>query len=147
MQTTASYDALEGCLLGAGVGDSLGLVRENLSAHRAASLYGKRPLPQRMLFGRWGFFSDDTEHVYMTAVAFRQAENIEQFRTLLAGQLRHWIKLLPVTAGSATVRSCWKLSMGVSSQKSGICSAGNGAAMRTAIIGAAFDGSTEELRQ
>lgn len=56
VKTATSYEQLAGILIGTGVGDSLGLVRENLSARQGKSLYGNGPLRQRFLLGRWGVF-------------------------------------------------------------------------------------------
>lgn len=59
--------ALAGSLLGAAVGDALGLPYEGLSPRRAARLLGP-PDRHRLLGGR-GMVSDDAEHACMTAFA------------------------------------------------------------------------------
>jgi ADP-ribosyl-[dinitrogen reductase] hydrolase len=52
-------EKLAGVLLGAAVGDALGLPREGLSRRRAARLYGPGPLRHRFLLGH-GMVSDHT---------------------------------------------------------------------------------------
>jgi ADP-ribosylglycohydrolase len=49
--------------------------------------------------------------------------------------LRYWLLCLPAGIGLATLRSILKLWFGSSPSSSGVFSAGNGAAMRSAIIG------------
>ena len=68
------------------------------------------------------------------------AGNDEQaFAKYLGRQLRRWFWAIPMTAGMATVRAGLKLTIGVSPTRSGVFSAGNGPAMRSAIMGAAID--------
>lgn len=57
----------------------------------------------------------------------------------LARRLRFWLLGLPAGIGLATLRSIIRLWLGFSPQRSGVFSAGNGPAMRAAIIGAAVD--------
>jgi len=54
--------------------------------------------------------------------------------------------MMPAGIGLATLRACIKLNFGISAQNSGIYSAGNGPAMRAAILGAAVD-DVEKLRE
>ena len=63
----------------------------------------------------------------------------DTFGRQLAWGFRLWILGLPAGIGFATLRSILKLWLGVSPQKSGVHSAGNGPAMRAAILGAAID--------
>ncbi len=131
-------DAIVGCLLGTAVGDALGLPYENLTHRRAQRLLGE-PDVYRLLFGR-GLISDDTEHSCLIAQAMILAGNDEQaFTKYLGRQLRRWFWALPTTAGMATVRAGLKLTIGISPTRSGVFSAGNGPAMRSAILGAAID--------
>jgi ADP-ribosyl-[dinitrogen reductase] hydrolase len=53
---------------------------------------------------------------------------------------------LPAGMGLATARACLKLCLGISPERSGVCSAGNGPAMRSPIIGAYF-ADNKPLRQ
>jgi ADP-ribosyl-[dinitrogen reductase] hydrolase len=89
----------------------------------------------RLLFRR-GMYSDDAEHAFITAQALIvSGGEVEAFRKELARQLRIWFLLLPGGAGLATLKACCKLILGVSPQRSGVFSAGNGPAMRAAILG------------
>jgi ADP-ribosyl-[dinitrogen reductase] hydrolase len=126
--------AIIGCLLGTAVGDALGLPCEGLSPKRQRRLF---PQPNRHHFicGK-GMVSDDTEHTCMVARALIVANsNPQVFTKSLAWQLRWWLLRLPAGVGLATLRSIVKLWLGFSPANSGVYSAGNGAAMRSAIIG------------
>lgn len=63
----------------------------------------------------------------------------DAFRHDFAGRLRWWLASLPAGIGKATLRACVRLWFGVSPRSSGVFSAGNGPAMRSAIFGAVFD--------
>jgi ADP-ribosylglycohydrolase len=56
----------------------------------------------------------------------------------LARRLRWWFLGLPAGVGLATARACVKLWLGFSPERSGVYSAGNGPAMRSALLGAHF---------
>jgi ADP-ribosylglycohydrolase len=127
---------LTGLLLGQAVGDALGLPREGLGPERARKFFGDAPLTHRLLLGR-GMISDDTEHACMTAQALLSARgDVERFSRSLGWRLRGWLLTLPAGIGFATLRSLLKLWLGFSPASSGVRSAGNGPAMRAAIIGA-----------
>ena len=132
-----------GCLLGTAVGDALGLPYEGLSPNRQRRLF---PHPDRhhLIFGK-GMVSDDTEHTCMVAQSLIVAGgNPQIFTKDLAWQLQWWLLRLPAGVGLATLRSIVKLWLGFSPSHSGIYSAGNGAAMRSAIIGVCY-GDRPEL--
>jgi ADP-ribosyl-[dinitrogen reductase] hydrolase len=137
--------AIEGCLLGTAVGDALGLPYEGLSPLRARRMLGE-PARYRFLFGR-GMVSDDTEHACLTLAAWRESGgDLEVFRRSLARRLRWWFVLLPAGMGLATLRAVLRLWFGVPPERSGIWSAGNGAAMRAGVLGVAID-DLETLRE
>ncbi len=136
--------AIQGCILGTAVGDAIGLPREGLSARRAARLFGSAPLGHRLLMGR-GMISDDTEHTCMVAQALLASEGEpDAFARSLAWKLRWWLLGLPAGLGSATARSILKLWMGFPPHRSGVWSAGNGPAMRSAILGL-YAGDDDDL--
>lgn len=137
-----AIDRILGCLLGCAVGDAIGLPREGLSPARAVRRFGSPPLRHALLFGR-GLCSDDTEHLVMTTRALCISNrDIGGFTAALARDLRCWIATLPAGVGSATLRACVKLCVGIRPPRSAMGSAGNGPAMRAAIIGiAAHDDS------
>ncbi len=138
-------DQMQGVLLGAAVGDSLGLPREGLSPQRALRMFGDRPLQHRFFFGH-GMTSDDAEHACMTAQALLAAPNDERrFARSLAWRLRGWFAALPAAVGWATLRAIIKLWMGFSPETSGVFSAGNGPAMRAPVIGACFAHEPEKI--
>ncbi|NKB36022.1 MAG: ADP-ribosylglycohydrolase family protein [Gammaproteobacteria bacterium] len=140
-----SYHALQGCLFGTAVGDAIGLPYEGLSPRRIRKLK-VFPLKHRFFFGR-GMLSDDTEHTCMVAdsLIYSQAES-EKFSKLLACTMRLWFLGLPAGIGMATLRSCVKLWLFIPANKSGVFSAGNGPAMRSAIVGV-YASDNETLRR
>lgn len=130
-----------GCILGTAVGDALGLPYEGLSRRRAAKLFGP-PDRHRFFFGH-GMVSDDTEHACMAAQSLIAAGgDVDSFRRQLARRFRFWLLGLPSGIGMATLRSILRLWIGFRPEKSGVFSAGNGPAMRAAVIGAAIDDPT-----
>jgi ADP-ribosyl-[dinitrogen reductase] hydrolase len=129
-------DAVVGCLLGQAVGDMMGLPAENLGPRRVQKLFPTFDRP-RFLFGR-GMGSDDTEHACMTAQALlRSGGDRHRFRRSLAWRLRWWFLAGPPGIGLATLKACVRLWLGWPSDRSGVRSAGNGPAMRAAILFAA----------
>ncbi|MFN6398429.1 MAG: ADP-ribosylglycohydrolase family protein [Planctomycetota bacterium] len=127
--------AIIGCILGTAVGDALGLPYEGFSPTRARKLLGP-PDRYRFVLAR-GMISDDTEHTCMVSQCLIESgDNPEAFTKRFATRLRWWILALPAGVGKATARSCIKLWFGIRPSKSGVYSAGNGPAMRAAILGA-----------
>ena len=126
---------LAGVILGTAVGDALGLPREGLSRRRARRLFGDPPL-RHAFIGRRGMASDDTEHTCMTAQALLASHGEPHlFGRSLGWRLRGWILAFPAGVGLATARATIKLWLGFGPDCSGVWSAGNGPAMRAAIIG------------
>jgi ADP-ribosylglycohydrolase len=145
MRVPDRLDQLTGVLLGAAVGDALGLPREGLSPRRAARMYGAGPLRHRFLLGR-GMMSDDAEHACMTAQALLAAPDHEaRFARSLGWRLRGWLAALPAAVGWATLRATVKLWLGFPPGSSGVFSAGNGPAMRAPVIGACLADSPERI--
>jgi ADP-ribosyl-[dinitrogen reductase] hydrolase len=143
---TQDLGAIVGCLLGTAVGDALGLPYEGLTRDRQQVLY---PVIDRhqLVFGK-GMISDDTEHTCFVAQALiASAGNVDKFRDDLAGRLQFWLLGLPAGIGFATLKAIARLWLGFSPQKSGVFSAGNGAAMRVALLGVCFGGRPEYLRE
>lgn len=130
-------DRIVGCILGTAVGDAIGLPYEGLSRQRAGKLLGA-PDRHRFCFGR-GMVSDDTEHTCMVAQALIDAKgNAGEFQRLLARRFRWWLLGAPAGVGLATLRATIRLWIGYSPERSGVRSAGNGPAMRAAILGVAI---------
>lgn len=137
--------ATEGTIWGTAIGDSLGLPAEGLKPATIEKLGWRDKWKHRFIF-RQSMLSDDTEHTLMVAEALsRHPEDVEAFRKYLAGSMRMWFLALPAGIGMATARSLIKLCIGVSPKKSGVYSAGNGPAMRSAIIGAYFVDQPEKI--
>ncbi len=128
------HQAVLGCLIGTAVGDALGLPYEGLSPRRAERLLGPS-VRHRLLFGR-GMLSDDTEHTCMVLQSLLVADgDVDLFQRDLCSRLRWWLLSLPAGTGLATARAIFKLWFGFSPPSSGVFSAGNGPAMRSAILG------------
>src|SRR5947209_8063775 len=139
-------DRMAGVILGTAVGDALGLPREGMSRRRARRLFGPPPLCHQFLFGR-GMVSDDTEHTCMVGQALLSAaDDADRFAQSLAWRLRLWLLGLPAGTGRATLRAVGKLWLGCSPARSGVWSAGNGPAMRAALLGVCLGHAPERLR-
>jgi ADP-ribosylglycohydrolase len=139
-------ESITGCLLGTAVGDAMGLPTEALSRRRLARFYPEIT-GHRFLFGH-GMISDDTEHTCMVAQALLvSGGDVEAFRRDLARRLRYWLLGVPASIGLATARALIKLWLGSSPENSGVFSAGNGPAMRSAILGAAYRNETSTMRK
>lgn len=138
-------NAFGGVMLGTAVGDSLGLPVEGMSRQRIRARWGG-VWQHRFLFGR-GMVSDDTEHTLFVAQALlTHPDDPIAFQRCLAWKLRLWLLGLPAGIGLATLKAILKLWAGVSPSRSGVWSAGNGPAMRSAIIGAYFAGDPAKRR-
>jgi ADP-ribosylglycohydrolase len=129
------YERLAGTLLGTAVGDALGLPAEGMSSARIARRFG--PMERYRLLGTTGFVSDDTEQSALVAQSLARhpgdaAACAAAFRRSLLG----WFCRLPWGVGLATVRACGRIALGL--RPSGVLSAGNGAAMRAAVVGVFF---------
>jgi ADP-ribosyl-[dinitrogen reductase] hydrolase len=142
----ASADRLVGTLLGTAVGDALGVVVEGCRGDVIA-----RRFPELDRYGLWpfvdvGIVSDDTEQSALVAQALLRSDPgdpapvVRAFRRSLAG----WFLRLPWGLGLATLRACVRILFGF--QHSGVHSAGNGAAMRAAIVGVYFADDAEARR-
>jgi ADP-ribosyl-[dinitrogen reductase] hydrolase len=130
-------ERLEGVLIGTAVGDALGLPLEGLSAQAIARRF--TPIDRYQLLGRTGFVSDDTEQSALVAQALAaQPADVEAAVRLFRRSLLGWVLRLPWGIGLATVRACVRIALGLA--RTGVDSAGNGAAMRAAVVGVAFSG-------
>lgn len=126
---------IAGVLLGTAIGDAIGLPHEGLHPKRIARRLGAGPLRHQMLWGQ-GMLSDDTEHTSMVARALCESGGeVGAFARSFARQLRRWVLALPPGVGLATLRGGLRLLLGVPPGRSGVNSAGNGPAMRSALIG------------
>lgn len=140
-----SERAIVGCLLGTAVGDALGLCAENLSPRRLKRLYPDLSR-YHFLCGR-GLGSDDTEHTCMLGQALLvSGGDVERFTRSLSWRLRWWLLGLPAGIGSATLRSLLKLWLGFGPSRSGVWSAGNGPAMRSALLGVCHGDDVAHLK-
>jgi len=137
-------ERLAGVLLGSAVGDALGLVCEGMSAKRIARRFGR--VDRYHLLGRTGYVSDDTEQSALVAQSLarhpaQRDQCVRAFRRSLLG----WFWRLPWGIGLATLRSSFRIMLGL--RRSGVRSAGNGSAMRAAVIGAFFHDRPEKRRE
>ena len=145
MSAETQQTAILGCLLGTAIGDAVGLASEGLSKRRQVRLFPSLDGPR--LLGHRGMVSDDTEHTCLVAQALIQsAGDPATFSAAFARRLRFWLLGLPAGVGWATLRAALKLSLGIPPSRSGVASAGNGPAMRSALIGVCFGDDPERLR-
>lgn len=145
----ATLDSMErreriaGTLLGTALGDALGLPCEGLSAKRIARRFGR--LDRYHLIGRTGYVSDDTEQSALVAQSLAaQSTDPDRCARAFRRSLVGWFWRLPWGIGMATIRSCFRTMLGFS--RTGVRSAGNGSAMRAAVVGAVFFDQPEQRR-
>lgn len=146
MSNEALERALTGSMLGTAVGDALGLACEGLSPQRQLKMF---PSLDRygLLFGT-GMVSDDTEHTVMVAQSLIvSGGDAARFSRNFAWRLRGWLAALPAGVGMATGRAILKLWLFIPPSYSGVRSAGNGPAMRAAVLGVAFGNDPAALLQ
>jgi ADP-ribosylglycohydrolase len=136
-------DRVAGTLLGTAVGDALGLPCEGLSPQRIARRFGQ--LDRFRLLGRTGYVSDDTEQSALVAQSLaRYPADPDRCARAFRRSLVGWFCRLPWGIGMATILSCFRTMLGCS--RTGVRSAGNGSAMRAAVIGAFFHDEPEKRR-
>ncbi len=139
-----AFARLTGALLGCAVGDALGLPAEGMTPARQKALW-PGPWRHRFIAGR-GLWSDDTEHTFFVAQSLlAHPTDVRAFRARLAWCLRGWLLGLPAGVGLATLLATVRLCLGISPERSGVFSAGNGPAMRSAVLGAFFAADPERL--
>jgi ADP-ribosylglycohydrolase len=137
-------ERFRGLLIGTAVGDALGLPAEGISRRRARKMFRGRW--RHRLLPKHGMVSDDTDHTVLVAQCLlAHPRSADRFARRLAWCLRLWLLSLPAGVGFATLRSILRLWAGYPPARSGVYSAGNGPAMRTAPLGAFFAGSMEHL--
>jgi ADP-ribosylglycohydrolase len=133
--TPSLHDRLSGVLLGTAVGDALGLPMEGMSARAVARAFPR--LDRYFLLGRTGFVSDDTEQTALVAQSLaRHSASRERCVRAFRRALLAWFLRLPWGIGFGTLRACLRIALGLA--KTGVASAGNGAAMRAAVVGVFF---------
>jgi ADP-ribosyl-[dinitrogen reductase] hydrolase len=131
-------EKIEGLILGTAVADAIGLPTEGMTPAKIHKLGWTQNLKHRLYFGK-GMWSDDTEQTIMLAQSLLNSQgDLKKFTHSFAWELRWWILGLPAATGLATARAIIKLWLGFPTTKSGVWSAGNGPAMRTAPIAAYF---------
>jgi ADP-ribosyl-[dinitrogen reductase] hydrolase len=141
-----SGEPFRGLILGTAVGDALGLPAEGLSRERIRRRWSG-PWRHRFVFGR-GMVSDDTEHTFFVAQALlAHPSDPASFQRSLAWKLRLWLLGLPAGVGLATARAILRLWIGIPPHRSGVRSAGNGPAMRSAMLGAFFAENMKNRRE
>lgn len=127
-------------MLGTAVGDAYGLMAEGLPARHAAAIETWGP----PFLGR-AIVSDDTEQTFLVAQALRASGgDVEAFAKALRWRLIAWFCALPPGVGLGTARSVFKLALGF---RRGVRTAGNGAAMRSPILGAVFAQEPEKVAE
>ena len=144
-QLKPNHTVILGSLIGTAVGDAIGLPMEGLSRVKAQRRCAGG-LRHGLIFGR-GMFSDDTEHTLMVANAMlRHPNDAAAFQRSLGWALRWWLLPLPAGVGLSTAKAILRLWMGFPANRAGVRSAGNGAAMRSGIVGAALAHDPEKRR-
>jgi len=144
--------SIVGCILGTAVGDAFGLACEGLSRGRQSRMFRDLSGYKLLPFGK-GMCSDDTEHTCMLAQSLIETaryqdidEQAKKFASDFGWRLRFWLLGMPAGIGLATLRAILKLWIGFPVRYSGVFSAGNGPAMRVALIGVCYGGDVPRMR-
>jgi ADP-ribosylglycohydrolase len=149
-QVTGSYRrerSIEGLLVGASVGDALGLCRKGLSRRSAVSMYGQSTLSYKLIPGL-GLVSDDTHRMLMTLQAMlRSKSQLDNFRNSFATRLRWYLLTCPVTAGLATQVASIRLWMGVAPELSGVSSSGNSPLISALALATVLQGTGHSVER
>lgn len=141
-----TVERVVGLILGTALGDALGLPFEGLKARQVQRLLQRRR--ERGFVFRRLMVSDDTDHtIFVASALLRHPDSADSFVRDFAWSLRWWLLTIPVGIGGATLRSICRLWCGYSPQQSGVYSAGNGPAMRAAIVGAFFCRDDDQAEQ
>lgn len=126
----ADFDAV---LFGVALGDALGLPYENIRP-RAAARVKLPPLSRAGLLPGYALVSDDTELSALAGQSLvRAAGDPVASARAFARSLGGWFLRLPWGLGLATLRASVRALLGFA--RTGVRSAGNGAAMRAAVVG------------
>ena len=137
-------DAFHGILIGSACGDACGFFFEGMTADQV-SRSGKDILRFHIL-GPTGFISDDTELLAITARALiTAADNDDLFLLHFKKALLAWFFTFPFGIGRGTYQACLKIMSGA--RNTGSRSAGNGPALRAAIIGAYFFDDPDKMQR
>lgn len=122
----------------------MGLACEGLSRRRQLKMFPELD-GYKLLPGGKGLCSDDTEHTCMLAQSLIATAGRDEpeamarrFASSFGWRLRFWLLGLPAGIGLATLRAILKLWIGFPPRLSGVFSAGNGPAMRVALIGVCY---------
>ncbi len=144
--TSALENTLAGCLVGTSIGDALGLPAEGLSRSRQSRMFPG--LEEYHFFLNRGMTSDDSEHTLMlTQALISSRETPEKLRQRFSWKLRFWLLGLPAGLGATTLKACLRLWLGIPPERSGLFSAGNAPAMRSAILGIVYGQDLQTLRK
>jgi ADP-ribosylglycohydrolase len=133
-----------GVLLGTAIGDALGLPMEGMGPKAIARTFPT--IDRYALLGETGFVSDDTEQTALVAQSIaRHPADLQSCLRSFRRSLFGWFLRLPWGIGWGTLKACVKIGLGL--RNTGTSSAGNGAAMRAAIVGAFHFDNAERRRQ
>lgn len=135
-------EIIYGSIMGTALGDSMGLPFEALSRDKIAK---KKPTFKRQtLFFKKGMFSDDTEQTLSVAQSLIESYDDEVlFKKSMRRRLQLWFMAIPAGIGFATMRAIIKSFF---IKDAGVFSAGNGPAMRSALLGILFGDNDKKLK-
>lgn len=116
---------IKGAIYGAIIGDIMGLRYEGVNKN-----YIKKENICKKTF--YNQYSDDTEHLIIMLKSLSETHDINEFNNHFSKSLQKWLFTLPYGIGKATIKSIIKSFF---TKNSGVKSTGNGALMRSGVIG------------
>jgi ADP-ribosylglycohydrolase len=127
-------DSIRGLLVGASVGESLGLARCGLSRAASLKMFGRGPLTFNLVPG-WGWGSAQSWGMLACAqAALRSRNRTEAFRQQLTKRLRWLYLTAPFAAEPACVRSALRLMVGVPADFAGSTQPGSDPFLRAMFL-------------
>ncbi len=147
---TGSYRrerSIDGLLLGASVGNAIGLGRDGLSRRSGLKILGRGPLDYCVIPGI-GIVSSDTHRMLMTLQSIlRSRSQIERYRRNFAMRLRFYLFSLPLMSGRATLIAGLRLCMGTPADQSGINSDDNSPLINALAIATVLQGTGHSIER
>ena len=134
-------DRFEGCLLGVGIGDALGLPVEGWAAKKIRANYSYINNYLEGVLAK-GSISDDTQLTLLLAESLQEKNGFDAAD--FAQRLKEWPSY-QIGGGLASLTAAARLAKGIHYCESGVKSAGCGGAMRVAPIGLFYSHASNEL--
>lgn len=138
--------SLNGLLMGAYVGSTVGFPLKGLSTKQASRLTSDQIAPPVVL-GHL-FYAEDMAVIYLMAKSLLKSNvDVSQFQDEFGQQLRRWVSTFPAAISPSLLSSGLRLMQGVPASESGGAFSDSEPALRCAMLGLLFGNSPKLLSQ